>query len=355
MPKVIAVSTANPPHVLPQSSAIDFAKSLYGHERIFTRLLPVFENALVEKRHLAVDIKWLQQTHSFSEVNDHYIETACDLSKRATIDAAAMARMQTEEFDVVFFLSTTGLSTPSIDARLFNIISLNPHIKRIPIWGLGCAAGAAGLARAYEYLKAFPTHKALIICVELCSLAFHSKELSKTSIISAAIFGDGAAACIMVGDEVKISHIERPCPSVLGSMSTIYPDSLDVMSWRATEDGFKVHLSRDIPSIVTSLVRANIEEFLLSQNLGLKDLTHLVFHPGGAKVLAAYADALQVPAEMLKESYDVLRNFGNMSSVTVFFILKNFLEHTKARSNEFGLVAALGPGFSSELVLLKWD
>lgn len=355
MPRVAAVATANPPHVISQQTAIEFATSLYGDRPLFKHLLPVFENALIDKRHLAVDREWLRASHSFGEINDLYIQTALELSKQVTLDAAARSQIRTEDFDAVFFLSTTGLSTPSLDARLFNCIPLNPHIKRIPIWGIGCAAGAAGLARGFDYLKAYPSHKALIISVELCSLAFQLKELSKTSIVSAALFGDGAAACVMVGDEVELGGAEQSRPSVLGSLSTIYPDTLEVMSWRVSEDGFKVQLARDIPSIVTSLVRENIDEFLVSHNLELKDLEHLIFHPGGTKVLRAYADGLQVASERLKNSYDVLREFGNMSSATVFFILERFLNDVKQRSNDFGLVAALGPGFSSELVLLRWD
>lgn len=355
MPRIAAVATATPPHIISQEKVKAFAQALFAESRLVTRLLPVFDNALVQKRHLSVDLDWLSSVHSFTETNDLYIETALDLAVRVTEDVADRCGHATTDFDVVFFISTTGLSTPSIDARLFNRIPLNPHIKRIPIWGLGCAGGAGGIARAYDYLKAYPTHRALIISVELCSLSFQHGDQSKTGIISAALFGDGAAACVMLGDQVPFHDYGRPQPSVLGSLSTIYPDSLDVMSWRATAEGFKVQLSRDIPTIVTSLVQKNIEELLRERELSLADLRHLVFHPGGTKVLQAYADGLGVPLGRLDHSAHVLRDFGNMSSVTVYFVLKRYLESTRAHSNEYGLVAALGPGFSSELVLLKWE
>ena len=355
MPRIAAVAVANPTHVISQEKVIDFAKSIYGESKLFTRLLPVFDNAMVQKRHLAVNLEWLSSKHSFTEANDLYIETALSLSKQMTVDLANQCGVAPKDFDVIFFLSTTGLSTPSIDARLFNLLALNPHIKRIPIWGLGCAAGAGGLARAYDYLKAYPTHRALIIAVELCSLSFHLDDPSKTDIISAALFGDGAAGCAVFGDKVPRDDPGRVEPSILGSMSTIYPNSLDVMSWRITSGGFKVQLSQDIPSIVTSLVKNNIEEFLHGQELSFAELSHFIFHPGGAKVLQAYAEGLGMPLDKFAHSYGVLRDFGNMSSVTVYFVLNRFLESIKNPSGEYALVAALGPGFSSELVLLKWD
>ncbi len=354
MPRITAVSTANPENVITQSSVIDFAKQLYRDNKLFMRLLPVFDSVMVDKRHLTVDLEWLGKNHSFDEINDLYIETAVNLSETVALDVANKSGVPTQEFDAIFFMSTTGLSTPTIDARLFNRIPLNPHIKRIPIWGLGCAAGAGGLARAYDYLLAYPTHKVLVIAVELCSLAFQLNDPTKINIVSAALFGDGAAACVLVGDQVPNDEKSRPQPQVLGSFSTIYPESLDVMSWRVTSGGFKVQLSKDIPSIVTSQVKENISEFIQDKNVELSDLTHFIFHPGGTRVLQAYAEGLGITKDKLAYSYDVLRDFGNMSSVTVFFVLKKFLENTEAHSGEYGLVGALGPGFSSELVLLKW-
>ncbi len=355
MPRIAAVATATPPHIITQEQVIGFAKSIFGESRLLKKLLPVFENSLVKKRHLTVDLNWLRQKHDFTETNDLYIQTAVELAQRVTLAVSEKCGISTTDFDVVFFLSTTGLSTPSVDARLFNKIKMNPHIKRIPIWGLGCAAGAGGLARAYDYLKSYPTHRALVIAVELCSLSFQQDKPSKTDIISSAIFGDGAAACAIFGDQVKMPESAKPQPSILGSLSTIYPDSLDVMSWRATSEGFKVQLSRDIPAIVTSLVKNNIEELMALHSLSLRDLTHFVLHPGGAKVLTAYVDGLGISNDSLAHSYGVLNDYGNMSSVTVFFILDRFLKSTEPNTKEHALVGALGPGFSSELVLLKWD
>lgn len=356
MPRVAAIATASPDHTVSQEKVIEFAKSVYGKSKLFTRILPVFKNALVKNRHFAVDLEWLRSKHSFTETNDLYISTSLDLIKKATLKLAEQCAVPTTDFDIVFLVSTTGLSTPSLDARLFNMIPLNPHIKRVPIWGLGCAGGVSALVRAYDYLKAYPTHRALILSVELCSLSFQLNDITKANMISAALFGDGAAACAVLGDDVpeakKLAHAQ---PSILGSLSTIYPDSLNVMSWRVTSEGFKVQLSRDIPTIVTSLVKGNIEEFLNAHELSLNDMKNLIFHPGGTKVLQAYEAALNVPTEKLIHSYEVLRDFGNMSSVTVYFVLKRFLEDQQKKSEEYGLIGALGPGFSSDLVLIRWN
>jgi alkylresorcinol/alkylpyrone synthase len=355
MPRIAAVSTANPPHIISQQAVKEFAQSVYSQNRLLTRLLPVFDNAAVQKRHLSVSLEWLSTKHSFTETNDLYIETALELSERVVSEVARQCGLTPKDFEVIFFISTTGISTPSIDARLFNRIGLSPHVKRIPIFGLGCAGGAGGLARAFDYLKAYPKHRALVVAVELCSLAFQIDDPTKTDIISAALFGDGAAACAIFGSEVPLNDSMRSHPALLGSLSTLYPDSLDVMSWRVTSEGFKVQLSKDIPSIVTSLVKGNIDEFLMEQKIQMNELTQFVLHPGGAKVLQAYADGLGVPLEKLEHSYGVLKDYGNMSSVTVYFVLKRSMESRQVKHREYGLVGALGPGFSSELVLLKWD
>jgi alkylresorcinol/alkylpyrone synthase len=353
MPRIAAVTTAVPEHILEQAEVRAFAASVFPHE-LYERLLPVFDNANIDRRYFAVDADWLQQEHSFTEVNDRYIEVALQLSERVVCEVAEMAGITTMDFDALFFVSTTGLSTPSIDARLFNRIPLSPHIKRIPIWGLGCAGGASALARAAEYLRAFPTHRALVLTVELCSLAFQRADATKSNMIASALFGDGAAACLLEGDEVRETNHSWSQPAVLDSLSTIYPDSLDVMGWRITSDGFKVVLSRDIPSIVTNLVKPNIEELVKRVGLRVEQIKHYVAHPGGTKVLGAYEKALGVVSDTFATSRAVLREFGNMSSATVYFILKCFMERLKGGTGEYGLLSALGPGFSSELVLLQW-
>ncbi len=309
MPKIAGVSTAVPPHTLTQKDIKLFAEKIFKEGDRAHRLMPVFDNAMVEKRHFVTNLEWFAEKHDFTEVNDLYIESALKLSEEAVCKLADQCGVQTTDFDVVFFISTTGLSTPSIDARLFNRIKMNPHIKRVPLWGLGCAGGAGGLSRAHDYLIAYPTHRALIIAVELCGLAFQINDYSKSNLISTALFGDGAAAVLMVGDQVKLNDNFCAHPSTLGSHSTIYPDSLDVMSWRITSEGFKVQLSKNIPSIVTSLVKENVTEFLDQNNLSLEKINHFIMHPGGMKVLQAYSEGLNVPMEKLNHSMNILLEF----------------------------------------------
>lgn len=313
------------------------------------RLLPVFDNAQIDKRHFVQDIGWFETQHEFTETNDLYIEESLKLAETVVTDLAAKCGIATTDFDAIFFVSTTGLSTPSIDARLFNRLALNPHIKRNPIWGLGCAGGVGAIARAFDYVKAYPQEGALIVSIELCSLAFQLSDRSKSNVVASALFADGAAACLVVGDDVELEG-----PRVLRSLSTIYPNTLDVMGWRITSNGFGIVLSRDIPEIVTSLVAKNVSELLDAAQLPLNDVQHFIAHPGGVKVMEAYRSALNLPDGVLRHSLEVLREYGNMSSATVFFILERFLHEVKPDSGEYGIVSALGPGFSSELVLVEW-
>ena len=201
MPYITGITIATPPNILEQQDAKYFARQLFGPQA--EHLMPVFDNALIDRRHFATEIEWFFQPHTFTETNDRYITSATDLAVEVVNNLAAVCGITTEDFDAIFFVSTTGLSTPSIDARLFNQIPLNKHIKRVPIWGLGCAAGVAGIARASEYVRAFPKHRAVVVSVELCSLAFQLNDHSKSNIIAAALFADGAAACLVAGDEVE--------------------------------------------------------------------------------------------------------------------------------------------------------
>jgi alkylresorcinol/alkylpyrone synthase len=348
MPRIAGVATALPKYKLPQIEAKAFARRVFGDRPAIDKLISVFDNSLIDERSFAVDQDWFEQPHDFTEVNDRYVTEALDLSKAAISALSDRLALPLDQIDAIVFISTTGLATPSIDARLFNILPFNKHIKRIPIWGLGCAGGAAGIARAYDIAKAYPDSRVLVVSLELCGLAFQKDDKQKSSIIATALFGDGAAACLIAGDNVEGSG-----PAIVDTMSTIYTDTLDVMGWKITSDGFKVVLSRDIPTIVRSLVHENIGELLSRNALDYVDLSHFVAHPGGKKVLEAYEEALGLQQDDLRHSYGVLRDHGNMSSATVFFILERYLQD-KTVSQGYGLLSALGPGFCSELVLLKW-
>jgi alkylresorcinol/alkylpyrone synthase len=353
MPRIENVATALPSNVFLQSEAKQFVRSLFSGYPDVDRLMPVFDNALIDQRHFVGDYDWYEQDHSFTELNDKYLTEALDLSCNVITGLLTKADRTIGEIDAIIFVSTTGISTPSIDARLYNILGFNRHIVRIPIWGLGCAGGASAFSRAAEYVTAHPDQIVLIVAVEICSLAFQ-KTLSKENLIAAALFADGAGAALVIGDKVESRSKLPTLPHILNSLSTIYPDTLDVMGWQITPDGFQVVLSKDIPSIVTNLVRENICELIEMNRLELSDISHYVTHPGGTKVLDAYQIALGLPPNTMNHSIDVLRENGNMSSCTVFFILERFM-HDEIASGDYGILSALGPGFSSELVLLQWS
>jgi len=354
MPRIENVATALPPYCFPQSDAKAFVRALFSDYPDVDRLMPVFDNAFIEKRHFISDYDWYATSHTFTELNDRYISSTLDLSCQVIKKLLDLSQRDVTEIDAIIFISTTGISTPSIDARLFNILGFNRHIVRIPIWGLGCAGGAAGVARAAEYVTAHPDAVVLVLSVEISSLAFQ-RTLSKENLIAAALFGDGAGGALLIGDNVTSRSKLPVLPHILDSLSTTYPDTLDVMGWQITPDGFQVLLSQNIPTIVLNLVHENICELLQHNKLELTDINHYVTHPGGTKVLEAYRSALGLDPDALCHSATVLRENGNMSSCTVFFILDRFMQPHVVEKESYGILSALGPGFSSELVLMKWQ
>jgi alkylresorcinol/alkylpyrone synthase len=349
MSVISAVGTAVPRYCVGQETAQKFSRTMFGD--VFPdidRLLGVFGNALIEERHFAAPPEWFESEHTFTEKNQLYIDSALEVGKAAILECLESADLGPADVDHFIFVSTTGVATPSIDARLINMLQMRNNIKRTPVWGLGCAGGAAGLSRAFEYTRAFPRERALVLALEMCALTFQRRDVSKSNLVATSLFADGAAAVLVTGD-----HVRAEGPRILGSRSTLWYDSLDVMGWEINDRGLKVMFSKDIPSIVRKCVLPNLLEFLREHDLQLTDLRHIVAHPGGAKVIEAYEQTLELGNGQLAPARDVLRRFGNMSSPTVLFVLKEFLRTQKIRASEYGLVTALGPGFSSEMVLIQ--
>jgi alkylresorcinol/alkylpyrone synthase len=344
-PRILSVATAVPPHRIEQGDTKEFARCLFaGKFRDLDRLLPVFDNGQIEIRHSCRPLEWFGREWSFPERNDLYVEHALELSEKAARRCLDLVRVEPEKVGALFFVSTTGISTPSLDAKLLFRLGLSPHLKRIPVWGLGCAGGAAGVARAADYARAYPEELVLVIAVELCSLTFQIGDISKSNLVAASLFADGAAAVLLgVGKG----------PEVLGSHSTTWPGTEDVMGWDLTEGGLKVRFARSVPQIVRTRTRATVEEACEEHGLVLEDLRHLVVHPGGVKVLEAYEEALELEPGSLDLPREVLREYGNMSSASVLFVLERFLESYPAGSGEYGIMSALGPGFSAEHVLFR--
>jgi len=344
-PRILSAATAVPPHRIEQEDTKEFARRLFaGKFRDLDRLLPVFDNGQIEARHVCRPLEWFGREWSFPERNELYVEHALELSEKAARRSLDRAGVEPGEVGALFFVSNTGISTPSLDAKLLFELGLSPNLKRVPVWGLGCAGGAAGMARAADYARAYPDELALVVAVELCSLTFQSRDLSKSNLVAASLFADGAAAVLLGAGKG---------PEILGSHSTTWAGTGDVMGWDLVETGLKVRFARSVPQIVRTRTRATVEEACKKHGLVPEDLRHLIVHPGGAKVLEAYEEALGLEPGSLDLAREILREYGNMSSVSVLFVLERFLESYPAGSGEHGSISALGPGFSAEHVLFR--
>lgn len=345
-PAVLSVGTALPPHELDQRQAQAFAGALFGERyRDVERLLAVFDNGQVESRRVSADLDWYRRDHTWAEWNELYVATALELGEAAARRALARARLEPADLEAIVFVSTTGLATPSLDALLLKRLGMSRHAVRLPVWGLGCAGGAAGLSRAADLARARPGRRVLLVAVELCSLTFQRDDLSKSNLIAASLFADGAAAAVVGPGEG---------PAVLGSFSTLWDDTEDLMGWDVNDAGLRVRFSRDVPALVERVMRRNLSEAAASVGLALGQLRHLVTHPGGLKVLRAYEVALSLEPGALGDAHAVLRGHGNMSSASVLFVLERFLRRwPELAPGEFGAISAMGPGFSSEHVLFS--
>ncbi len=352
--RLVALATAVPRHEITQDRAKDFARGLFrevlrgGDER----LLAVFDHGGIHNRQACQPLEWYGEDHDFGEKNRLYIEHAVTLGCEVAGAAMAHAGLTPRDIDHLIFVSSTGIAAPSIDARLANALGLRSDFRRTPIWGLGCAGGAAGLARAREFAIAEPGARVLLVALELCTLAFQRNDLSKRNLIAASLFGDGAAAALVVAGDAPSTNGARPL-ELLASASTFWHDTLDVMGWDVDGDGLRVIFDRDIPTIVRQRVRGGLEAFLGRHQLTLGSLDHVVTHPGGMKVLAAYEATLELAPDALDHARAVLRDHGNMSSPTCLFVLERFLEAQAIGAGDTAVLSALGPGFCAEYVLMR--
>ena len=303
----------------------------------------------VEGRYLALPIEAYDDLTTWGKSNDAWIEIAQDLAERSICGALTRAGLCEADLDAIFFVSVTGVASPSIDARLMNRMKLRPDIKRNPIFGLGCVAGAAGLARAADYVRAFPKQCAVLVSVELCSLTWQRKDLSVANLISSGLFGDGSAAVIVAGSERSASG-----PQVLGSRSSFYRGTEDVMGWDISEEGFRIVLSTEVPDMVRKHLAPDVDSFLSDYGLHRSDIDTWIMHTGGPKVLEATAESLDLPDGALDVSWQSLRRVGNLSSASVLLVLEEFINRRRPATGSYSILAAMGPGFCSELVLLRW-
>lgn len=313
------------------------------------RLFGAYDNAGVETRWFSRPLSWLEEPHSLAHKNAAYVDQALLLSQRCASEAIERAGIARSDIGTIVFSTTTGIATPSLDAKLVQMLDLRRDIVRVPMWGLGCAGGGAGLARAHALALA-RGEPALLIACELCSLTFVHGDRSRANVIAVALFGDGAAATVVAPEPWW--HAERG-PELLAGYSRLIDDSEALMGWEVEDDGLRVRFSPHIPEVVIEFGARMFEDAAALIDGHAADFRHLVFHPGGRRVLDAYEQVLGLDPTRLRHSRAVLREFGNMSSPTVLFVLERVLADTPA-SGELGLLFSLGPGFCAEGVVFRW-
>lgn len=348
--KISSAATALPKYYYPQQVLIDAFRRYWGRrlER-FEVLERLHAATQVDGRYLAFPLECYPFAN-WGEANNRWIDVTLELGEQAVCRAMEQARVRPTDIGAFFFVSITGVASPSIEARLINRMGLSPRMKRIPIFGLGCVAGAAGIARAADYVKAFPNEACLLLSVELCSLTIQQDDLSAANLISTGLFGDGAAAVVIKGRDFQNDQ----GPEIIATRSIFYPETEYVMGWDISEKGFKIVLSRDVPDVVMENLGRDANSFLSDNGLTLGDIGSWVIHTGGPKVLEATQAALQLTNGALDASWDCLRRTGNLSSASVLFVLEETMQNRRPERGTWGILAAMGPGFCSELVLLKW-
>ncbi|OBK36299.1 stilbene synthase [Mycobacterium sp. 1245111.1] len=332
-----------PPHQVGQREALSGLTGFGGPQ--FDRF---GASAGVERRRIAMPLVNYGTLSGFTEANDIFIETALELGERAILASLDAANVTPDEVDVVFSTTVTGLAVPTLEARLASRLGLRPDVKRVPLFGLGCVAGAAGVARMHDYLLAFPDHVSVLLAVELCSLTLQRDDSSIANLVAASLFGDGAGAVVAKGAARTPTG-----PRVLATRSRLYPDTEDVMGWDIGSTGFKIKLSSEVATVAEKYVGDDVRNFLNEHGLTPDDISTWVCHPGGPKVIEAIENTLDLPVNAMDHTRKSLRDNGNLSSVSVLDVLRaNMAEPPPPGS--FGLMIAMGPAFCSELVLLGW-
>jgi alkylresorcinol/alkylpyrone synthase len=318
------------------------------------RLAQIHRSATVAGRHLALPLTEYPALDSLSRRNDAWIRVGLDVGEAAIRAALSRAGLAPGDVDQLWFVTTTGLATPSLDARLVNRLGLKGSVTRTPIFGLGCQAGASGLARAAASLRAAPEEVAVLLSVELCTLTLQPEDLSVANVVASGLFGDGAAAVVLAGGGRTLPEGRSAGPRILASRAVFFPDTERVMGWDVVDGGFKIVLSAQVPEVIGARIGQDVDAFLAAHGLARAQIRHWVAHPGGPRVLEAFSAALALPAGALEPSWRSLREVGNLSSASVLFVLGDHLDAGQARPGDHGLLAAFGPGFSAELLLLQW-
>ena len=361
MASILSVASAVPPEKVPQPRAKQLAGAHFrGKISNLAKYLTVFDHSLVDERSLCLPPEALLAVSGLGEANRAYMEWAERLATEAARTAIARAAADPAEVDAVVFVSSTGIATPSLDVALIESLGLRPDVRRVPVFGLGCGGGAAGLAIAGRLADGWVAPGAvvsdesggarparvLLVAVELNSLTFQRGDFTKSNLVASSLFGDGAAAALVSSGKGPIEMVE--------SVTHLVPRSRGLMGWDFIDSGFRVVFSRRIPTVIQEMIPETLTRLLTPRGLDSRSIASLVLHPGGRKILEAYERALDVSRDRLGSSYGVLARYGNMSSATVLFVLEEEMRSRDRERGDLGLLAAFGPGFSAEATLLRW-
>jgi len=353
--RIASAASAFPKHYYSQTFLLERLQDYWGDQLKNPLLLArLHRNVTVDGRYLAIPTEQYYDIKTWGQANDIWIRVAQELGEQALCRALNNAGIMPADLGALFFTTVTGIASPSIDALLINRMGLPANIRRTPIFGLGCVAGAAGIARAGDYVRAYPTQAAALVSVELCSLTLQKEDLSVANLISSGLFADGAAAVIVTGAAFQASNIEIFGPRILATRSVFYPSTEDMMGWNISEKGFRIVLSTEVPNLIRENLGRDVDAFLADHGHKRSDVQSWVLHTGGPKVLEASAAALGLNNGQLDASWDCLRKVGNLSSASVLVVLEDVMKNRRPEPGTLGVLAAMGPGFCSELVLLEW-
>lgn len=348
--KIISAASAFPKHYYKQDVMMAALRSYWYSQlekpELFTRL---HARTGVDGRHLALPLESYYGLDTWGKQNKAWFQAAEDLGSRALCGALSRAGLNAMDISALLFVSVTGVASPTIDSRLVNRMGMRSNIKRMPIFGLGCVGGAAGIARAADYVRAYPQEVAALVSVETCSLTLQRDDLSMANLISSGLFGDGGAAVLVAGDEVDV-----PGPQIVDTRSSFYPGTEEVMGWEITERGFRIVLSPQVPDVIREHLGRDLDELLALHDLTRKSIGSWILHTGGPKILEATQAALDLRRVDLDASWDCLRRVGNLSSSSVLVVLEDFMTKRRPEPGTLSILGAMGPGFCSELVLLRW-
>lgn len=352
MTTVAAVRGVLPPHRYDQVQLTElFTELCVPDGRSHAAVRRMHTNARVETRHLALPLAEYRSLTGFTASNDAFLRVAVDLGTQAVTEALDAAGLAAADVDLIVSTTVTGVAVPSLDARIAARTGLRPDVRRLPLFGLGCLAGAAGIARVHDLLRGDPTGVAVLVAVELCSLTVQRDDPSAANVVASGLFGDGAAAVVVVGSEHPLAGSG---PRVVDTASHLYPDTDRAMGWDVGSSGLQIVLGAEVPELVNRYLADDVDQLLDRHGLGRGDVARWICHPGGPKVLEAIRETLGLTDDDLQLTWNSLRRIGNLSSASVLHVLADTLRERPAAPGDHGIVMAMGPGFSAELVLVQW-